>query len=79
MATKTLQRPCPRCRTFILNDDIVRNALSRRDNKTYICSACGADEAMFDFRMSQKKKLSLRIQTEIQNDCAVERAWLKEE
>lgn len=29
-------------------------ALSRRDNKTDICSKCGTEEAMFDFAMSQK-------------------------
>jgi hypothetical protein len=39
---------CPRC------DGLFEGypALSRRDNKTKICSVCGSDEAMFDFNMS---------------------------
>lgn len=37
---------CPRC-TRPMHDRMVRNALSRVDNKTYICNGCGRDEAMF--------------------------------
>jgi len=36
---------CPRC----LNDYTGRPALSRRDNRTEICSQCGQEEAMNDF------------------------------
>lgn len=33
-------------------------ALSRRDNKTEICSQCGVEEAMFDyFNFEQQKKM----------------------
>ena len=35
---------CPRCKNIIS----VHTALSRRDNKTRICSNCGTEEAMFD-------------------------------
>jgi transposase-like protein len=45
---------CPRCKKNELNPVEVRNALSRRDNKTYICSDCGTDEAMFDFAARSK-------------------------
>jgi len=31
-------------------------ALSRRDNKTYICSQCGTNEAMEDHAQAQKKE-----------------------
>ena len=40
---------CPRCNDQVLADPILHNALSRRDNKTYICSACGEREALCDF------------------------------
>lgn len=36
---------CPRCRAMITGFP----ALSRRDNKTKICSECGTLEAMEDF------------------------------
>ena len=39
---------CPRCKESEL-DSIEVSALSRRDNKTYICSDCGVDEAMLDY------------------------------
>jgi DNA-directed RNA polymerase subunit RPC12/RpoP len=40
---------CPRCKQKKLHPEKVMNALSRRDNKTYICSDCGTAEAMFDY------------------------------
>lgn len=41
---------CPTC-----GKDIVGfPALSRRDNKTHICSDCGVDEAMADYFGAQK-------------------------
>ena len=46
---------CPRCGHGIPNDaqeGEYPGALSRRDNKTYICSECGTLEALEDF-MSQ--------------------------
>ena len=43
---------CPRCEGFIPNNEwpgANPGALSRLDNKTEICSACGTDEAMEDY------------------------------
>ena len=45
---------CPRCGTYTSDFP----AISRRDNKTEICSACGLDEALFDFALSKKIELS---------------------
>jgi DNA-directed RNA polymerase subunit RPC12/RpoP len=42
---------CPRCKDRYLRYPAVRNAISRRDNKTYICSECGTEEALIDARM----------------------------
>lgn len=42
---------CPRCGGAIPNEatpGAYPGALSRYDNKTEICSACGVDEAMFN-------------------------------
>lgn len=47
---------CPRCGMQRMNAVKVMNALSRRDNKTYICSECGTREALFDFTISQSIK-----------------------
>lgn len=38
---------CPRCGVS-LHPVAARNALSRVDNKTYICASCGNAEAMYD-------------------------------
>jgi len=46
---------CPRCKQMKLHPEQVLNALSRRDNKTYICSPCGTDEAMVDYAASQER------------------------
>jgi predicted RNA-binding Zn-ribbon protein involved in translation (DUF1610 family) len=43
---------CPRCKENELHEDLVMNALSRKDNKTYICSDCGNEEAMEEFLKS---------------------------
>jgi predicted RNA-binding Zn-ribbon protein involved in translation (DUF1610 family) len=41
---------CPRCGENTLRSDRpVMNALSRTDNKTYVCSPCGTAEALEDF------------------------------
>lgn len=42
-------KKCPRCGLNTLRPEKVMNALSRRDNKTYICSDCGTAEAMEDY------------------------------
>ena len=39
---------CPRCKVIKLDPIDVRNALSRKDNKTYICESCGIAEAIED-------------------------------
>lgn len=41
-------KECPRCKRMTLDPIEARNALSRRDNKTYICSDCGKQEALED-------------------------------
>ncbi|RJX22771.1 MAG: hypothetical protein C4575_00555 [Desulforudis sp.] len=41
-------KTCPRCGERKLDPEKVRNALSRRDNETYVCNDCGTDEAMYD-------------------------------
>lgn len=43
---------CPRCGGYIPNNDkpgAYIGAMSRADNHTEICSACGTEEAMEDF------------------------------
>ena len=42
---------CPRCQCIRLKNKIPTNALSRRDNKTYICDQCGLEEAFVDAGM----------------------------
>ena len=49
---------CPRCFGFIPNNEnpgAYMGAISRRDNKTEICSACGTNEAMEDFFAAKQK------------------------
>ena len=51
MKNKTL---CKRCKKNYWSKDMKLNiypAISRRDNKTQICSECGTAEALFDFEM----------------------------
>jgi len=43
---------CPRCGKKTTDFP----AISRRDNKTKICSKCGTEEAMIDFFIVQKEK-----------------------
>ena len=40
---------CPRCQRNTLENPTGLNALSRKDNETYVCSPCGEDEAILDF------------------------------
>ena len=37
---------CPRCDMHRMRPVKVHNALSRTDNKSYICGPCGMDEAL---------------------------------
>ena len=52
---------CPRCGGFIPNNQnpgLYPGALSRVDNKTEICSACGEEEALEDlFQWAENEKL----------------------
>lgn len=48
---------CPNCRGYIPNNKTpgaYMGAISRRDNKTEICSACGTMEALADFYSEDK-------------------------
>lgn len=40
---------CPRCKRNVLQREQAFNALSRKDNQTYVCSPCGEDEAVLDW------------------------------
>lgn len=42
---------CPRCGKGTMYEKQVLNALSRRDNETYICTECGTAEAFVDMGM----------------------------
>jgi len=50
VSVKTIKKDirCPRCGENKMYEEQAMNALSRRDNDTYICSDCGAAEAMED-------------------------------
>ncbi len=43
--SKEKMKPSPRCEKRTLHPIPGRNTLSRKDNKTYICQACGVEEA----------------------------------
>jgi hypothetical protein len=47
-----MEYKCPTCLGFIPNNDRIgeySGAISRKDNKTEICSACGTNEALLDW------------------------------
>tara|TARA_B100001564_G_scaffold267886_1_gene229495 strand:- start:498 stop:725 length:228 start_codon:yes stop_codon:yes gene_type:complete len=50
---KEMKTFCPRCGIEELDKMQVLNALSRKDNETYVCSPCGIDEAVWDFMKSE--------------------------
>jgi uncharacterized FlgJ-related protein len=56
---------CPRCNEFTSGHP----AISRRDNKTKICSLCGQREAVFDAMHEKHKFSSVALE--------LERNWLK--
>lgn len=39
---------CPRCGADAMDETLTRNALSRKDNQTYVCSPCGTSEAFLE-------------------------------
>lgn len=38
---------CPKCKKFFFDE---LGAISRRDNETLICSECGTEEALEDYK-----------------------------
>lgn len=48
MSDEFKYKQCPRCGKERLHPVPALNALSRRDNSTYICSPCGSHEAVLD-------------------------------
>ena len=50
-------KKCPRCHAMRMKDDDILNKLSRRDNKTYICSRCGGIEAYIDAGLAPDSKI----------------------
>ena len=49
MENKETPKICPRCNKNELHPTLAMNALSRRDNETYICPSCGTEEAFEDY------------------------------
>ena len=41
-------KECPRCHQRTMRENKIRNSVSRRDGKTYICPGCGNEEAFID-------------------------------
>ena len=65
---------CPRCgEQALITTEEALNALSRRDNKTYICSRCGVEEAMFDYFLHQ----AIMVSEAKQEAREIEQMWLK--
>ena len=58
---------CPRCG----KNYATYPAISRRDNKTEICSKCGTEEAMIDFGMISKDYKELEFLEKIKNKAVV--------
>ena len=54
-------KKCPRCGEDTMDENTVMNALSRRDNKTYICSPCGTKEAFVDMGLISEVEWHLTI------------------
>lgn len=56
---------CPRCKKKTLQEEEVMNALSRRDNKTYICSECGTMEGLIDAGILSADKVELAFVSKV--------------
>lgn len=61
---------CPRCH----NHTSGYGATSRRDQKTMICSCCGTEEALFDFKVSEARRQGELISEET---IQTERSWIE--
>ncbi|MAH50105.1 hypothetical protein CMI37_30070 [Candidatus Pacearchaeota archaeon] len=69
MKTKHKTQICPRCK----NPYEGYPALSRRDNKTSICSDCGTQEALFDFNIERSEHLDEKLKIKARK---LESEWL---
>ena len=49
--------------TSELKIPIEKNAISARDNKTWICGECGKDESQIDFMIAKGKKSEIPFQS----------------
>jgi len=49
MKKEEASKICPKCNHNELHPQQAMNALSRRDNTTYICTSCGQEEAFEDY------------------------------
>lgn len=58
-------KECPRCHEDTLPTDEGRGALSRRDNKTMICSDCGMEEAFIDAGMKAVDSKEINFKKDI--------------
>lgn len=67
---------CPRCNMFPTGE---HPATSRRDNKTGICSSCGANEALFDMVIADGLKDNRITKENADQMKARESAWLTKE
>jgi RNase P subunit RPR2 len=56
MVTKNEIKNCPKCEGPMVEPMV---ALSRRDNKTYICPDCGLKEAFADWREHERELMKL--------------------
>lgn len=66
---------CPRCLEIRLETALDQNALSRRDNNTYICSKCDTGEVLRDLGYSDSASDARELNME--NWIAVEEAIQK--
>jgi hypothetical protein len=59
---------CPKCSGYIPNNDnpgAYSGAISRRDNKTEICSACGVLEAFEDYLHAEEVEEADQVENEL--------------
>ena len=56
--------PCPRCSQSTMNDNVYRNALSRRA-QIHVCDICGTQEAVEAFKGAETPLLDWYIVKEI--------------
>lgn len=62
---------CPRCNNKVIG----HGSISRRDDKTKICSKCGISEALFDWKRSVAKENGKQLSIEEINS---EKSWMEE-